>query len=33
MEVMSTRALELLRAAGASVDAATHNVRLDRALL
>jgi trimethylamine---corrinoid protein Co-methyltransferase len=33
MEVMSTRALELLRAAGASVDATTHNVRLDRALV
>ena len=33
MEVMSTRALELLRAAGAYVDPATHNVRLDRGLV
>lgn len=33
MEVMSTRALELLRAAGASVDPVTHNVRLDRGLV
>ena len=33
MEVMSARALELLRAAGATVDPATHNVRLDRALV
>jgi trimethylamine---corrinoid protein Co-methyltransferase len=33
MEVMSPRALSLLRAAGASVDPATHTVRLDRALV
>ncbi len=33
MEVMSTRALELLRAAGAIVDPATSTVRLDRTLV
>ncbi len=33
MEVMSARALGLLKAAGAQVDPATHNVRLDRGLV
>jgi trimethylamine---corrinoid protein Co-methyltransferase len=33
MEVMSERALALLAAAGAEVDAATHQVRLDRGLV
>ncbi|MGO9633231.1 MAG: trimethylamine methyltransferase family protein [Steroidobacteraceae bacterium] len=33
MEVMSARALSLLKAAGAQVDAATCNVRLDRGLI
>lgn len=33
MEVMSARALSLLKAAGAQVDPATHNVRLDRGLV
>ena len=33
MEVMSARALGLLRAAGAQVDPATQNVRLDRGLV
>jgi trimethylamine--corrinoid protein Co-methyltransferase len=33
MEVMSARALGLFKAAGAQVEPATHNVRLDRALV
>jgi trimethylamine--corrinoid protein Co-methyltransferase len=33
MEVMSARALGVLQAAGAQVDPATHNVRLDRGLV